>query len=355
MLLRLRRFVRILGYLSIALGLFLAPLPAGAMIVSELSVELSGSWMRTSDGRSNVGMFLEINVPLDPQRPSSVHGALLQDEQTTPPEDVPLDPLERDNADTPVGEDSRDSAWGEAVPGGPVLPEPLQIERQFVADLTTAALVAQGCDEAWSRLENLGTRNRASALLPEVALRAGRERDTALRLTPTDTDPYRYTMSGASNLLLEGRLSWRLGRLLFSSEDLGIERLKLARSRERQRVVERAVVVLFQWLRAQSELSTGRRLTQRRARAAHWEITQAELRLDVLTAGWFSAHRPPLNAAQALQTDGGPRSLGQSDSAATAAPPSGSRVPSKTPNPNHQDSASPKAAVLPQTPGTKRP
>ncbi len=238
-------------------------------------------------------------MPLDPPRPSPVHGALLQDEQTTPPEDVPLDALERDNGDAAPEADPAASIWGEAAPAGVPLPEPLQIDRQFLTDLTQAALAAQGCDDAWSRLEHLGTRNRASALLPEVALRAGRERDTALRLTPTDTDPYGYTMSGATNLLLEARLSWRLGRLLFSSEDLGIERLRLARSRERQRVVERTMAVLFHWLRSESELSTGRRLTLRQARAARWERTQSEMRLDVLTGGWFSAHRPVPVAAPA--------------------------------------------------------
>jgi len=340
-----RRFVRPLRYVCVALGGLLVARPAAAMIISELSVELSSSWMTTSDGRSNLGMFLEINVPLDPQRPSPVHGALLQDEQTTPSEDVPLDQLERDNVDDVSEQDAQVSAWGGAISKDPALPEPLQIDRQFVTDLTQAALTAQGCEEAWSRLEHLGTRNRASALLPEVALRAGRERDTALRLTPTDTDPYRYSMSGATNLLLEGRLSWRLGRLLFSSEDLGIERLKLARSRERQRVVERALAVLFQWLRAQSELSSPRRLTLRRSRAARWELTQSELHLDALTGGWFSAHRPAPIAAQTplpSPTEEHPRSSTQSEPPQPIQSPSGSRVPPKTPDTKSSPPVTPK-------------
>jgi len=249
--------------------------------------------VRSSDGRANSAIFLELNVPLDPRRPSPVHGGLLEDEQTTPVEDVPLDVLERDNVES-ENLDPNDAAWGEGVRPVPSAVDPLTLGRQYLADITEAALEAQGCEEAWTRLEHLGTRNRASALLPEVALRAGRERDTALRLAPTETDPYQYTMSGATNLLLEGRLSWRLGRLLFSTEDLGIERLRLARSRERQRVVERTMAVLFRWLRAKSELASGRKLTARQARAAKWECTQTEMRLDVLTAGWFSAHYPAL-------------------------------------------------------------
>jgi hypothetical protein len=113
-------------------------------------------------------------------------------------------------------------------------------------------------------------------------------------LTPTDSDPFRYIQSDASNTLLEGRLAWRLGRLLFSSEDLGLERLKLARARERQRLVERTLVVLFQWLRAQAELAAVRKAASRAARIARWEAMQAALRLDVMTAGWFSAHSAAL-------------------------------------------------------------
>ena len=273
-------------------GLFLLwSFGANALITSELSLDARGVWYRDSYGRSNFGLLLELNVPLDPKRPSSVHGSLLQDERDTPVDEVPLDPLERDSAET--GSDTApDSTWGDAVGREGSLAEPMVFDSKFVADLTTAALVAQGCDAAWSRLETLGSRNRASALLPEVTLRAGREQDTALRLTPTDADPYRYTQSDASNVLLEGRLAWRLGRLLFSSEDLGLERLKLARSRERQRVVERTLAVLFQWMRAQSELVTRRRSPRRASRVARWEALQAAMRLDAMTAGWFTAHLP---------------------------------------------------------------
>ncbi len=342
MCLQARQFIRRLGTRCLPIAWLLVSANANALITSEMSLELSGSLVTTSYGQSTLGMFLEINVPLDPRRPAAVHSALLQEEQTTPPEDVPLDVLERDNVDANIETVPGDAAWGEAAPQGPVLPEPLQIDRQFLADLTQAALVAQGCDEAWARLEHLGTRNRASALLPEVALRAGRETDTALRLTPTDTDPYRYTMSGATNLLLEGRLSWRLGRLLFSAEDLGIERLRLARSRERQRVVERTMAVLFRWLRAESELASRRRLTPRQARAARWERTQSELRLDVLTAGWFSAHRPALVAPPASDVDS-PAPAPVRPDADAAVPSSDVRVPSKPPNPAKPKSAAPAA------------
>ena len=271
---------------AIAVASLLIPVRAAALISSELSVDVRGAWLRASDGQSSLALLLELNVPLDPVRPSAVNGSLLQDEQTTPVDEMPLDPLERDNST----EDVRDAALDAAIGRRATVVEPLQVSPEFVAELTAAALVAQGCDAAWARLESLGTRNRVSALLPEVSLRVGREQDTALRLTPTDSDPFRYVQSDASNTLLEGRLAWRLGRLLFSSEDLGLERLKLARARERQRLAERTLVVLFQWLRAESELAAVRKTASRTARIARWEAMQAALRLDVMTAGWFSAH-----------------------------------------------------------------
>jgi hypothetical protein len=295
--------------------LLLAPRRAHALIGSELSLEIRGGWLTTSDGRSSLGLLLEINVPFDPVRPAPANGALLQDEQTAPLDEVPLDPLERDSPDA-SGDDWHDVAWERAVSQRAGLAEPLTVPAEFVSALTAAALAAQGCDIAFARLESLGTRNRASALLPEVSLRAGRERDTALRLTPTDTDPYRYTQSDASNMLLEGRLAWRLGRLLFSSEDLGIERLRLARSRERQRVIERTLAVFFRWMRAQAELVRIRNVPRRTIRVARWEATQAALHLDATTAGWFSAHAEEMlrHAAGAEEGKSAPVSSPPADS-----------------------------------------
>lgn len=306
---------------------------AQALITSEMSVELRGTWYQSWLGSSNYGLFLEVNIPFDPKRPSAVHGALLQDEQTTPVDEIPLDPLERDNLDG-ANDENQSSPWGESVVGG-VAFEPIELDHQFVADLIVAALVAQGCDAAWSRLESLGSRNRASALLPEVSLRAGREQDTALRLTPTDTDPYNYTQSNGGYVLLEGRLAWRLGRLLFSPEDLGLERLKLARARERQRVTDRLLTVLLQWMRAQSMLRSPGKAPRRVVAAARWGLVQATLRLDSMTAGWFSAHRPDISGAITRQPAGDPIAAPRAVDAADAPPAS---VPTP-PRPKKAESA----------------
>jgi hypothetical protein len=59
-------------------------------------------------------------------------------------------------------------------------------------------------------------------------------------------------------------------------------------------VVERTLSLFFQWLRAQSELTVSRKRS-RRLRALRWDAAQATMRLDALTAGWFS-----VNANRAL-------------------------------------------------------
>jgi len=98
----------------IALACLLIPGQAAALISSELSVDVRGAWLQTFDGQSSLALLLELNVPLDPVRPSAVHGSLLQDEQTTPVDEVPLDPLERDNPESSM-EDVRDAQWDTAI------------------------------------------------------------------------------------------------------------------------------------------------------------------------------------------------------------------------------------------------
>ncbi len=308
--------------LAFAACLLLGTQPARALITSEMSVDVRGAWSRASDGRSGIALLLELNVPLDPQRPYFSHGSLAQDESTTPVDEVPLDPLERDEPDP--SDERKDEASEQRVENAAFTAEPPVVTGRFLNELTAAALLAQGCDEAWSRLEGLGSRNRLSALLPEVSLRAGREQNSSLRLTPTDSDPFRYAQSDASNMLLEGRVAWRFGRLLFSSEDLGIERLRLARARERQRVVERTLSVFFQWLHAQVELSQLRKRSSR-MRALRWGAAQAAMRLDALTAGWFSAH---LTRALPLLTRIQPGSA-ESSPDPSRAPPTAPPVPQR--------------------------
>ncbi|MGC4069931.1 MAG: hypothetical protein QM784_35795 [Polyangiaceae bacterium] len=239
-----------------------------------------------------------------------------RDLESAPLTDVPLDPLERDEVSPPEPSSSasvrsrgqKTKALAEASDVAFVL------STKFVEDAVQAALSAQGILPTLRRLEGLTSRARASALLPEVRFRAGRDVDQSLRLSPTEDDPYRYTQSGGVSFVLEGQATFRLSRLLFANEELGIERLLLAQARERQRVTEGLVEELLRWQQAYRVLAS-KALASSRVEA---ELFESTLRLDVMTGGWFSAHAP-----------GDPAVLGRSTSAGQIDPHPSNGMPSR--------------------------
>lgn len=161
----------------------------------------------------------------------------------------------------------------------------LRLARQTVAQ----ALLAQNSAEGGERLESLRSRARSSAWLPELRLRAQTSQDEALRLTPTDTDPFRYTQSGQNTLLFEAGATFRLNRLLYADEELAIERARVQRAQERLELEQQIIKLIFEWqgARIKSALLVG---TEEEAAQAGLKALDLEARLDALTAGWFSLH-----------------------------------------------------------------
>jgi len=217
--------------------------------------------------------------------------------ETAPGLEVPLDPLERDEPGATNAR--RRLRGGQTKQVESSRNVPFVLSSAFVRQCVEAALVAQGIAAAFGRLDSLASRARTSTMLPDTRLRAGRDRDQSLRLTPTEADPYRYTQSGGVSLVVEASVTWRLGRFLFASEELSIERLRLAQSRERQRVTLASMNELLVWQAA-----------WRRAQAAGdgpinavEDLFESTLRLDVLTDGWFSAHQPVTGLRQSLDKD----------------------------------------------------
>jgi hypothetical protein len=171
-----------------------------------------------------------------------------------------------------------------------------------------AALRVGGSGRARTRLDSLESRARSSAALPELSLRAARSTDESLRLTPTIDDPYRYSQAGGTSLLFEARLGWKLDRLVFADEELGVERLRGERARAEVRLVERVLVLLFAWERARAaradpDLGEAERLL------AELEILKAEVSLDLLTGGWFTSRaRSAGSEAMARERSGSSKS-----------------------------------------------
>jgi hypothetical protein len=145
-----------------------------------------------------------------------------------------------------------------------------------------------------ANIDSMGTRARASAALPELRLRAMRSLDESGRVTLSDTDPYRYTESGAATNWLEARLTFRLDRLLFADDELSLERIRIERSELRSRTAAKVLQALFEWQRAYALVQEPSASTAEHFAAVLREL-EASAILDVMTDGWFGRFRASLD------------------------------------------------------------
>src|SRR5450631_1843773 len=149
------------------------------------------------------------------------------------------------------------------------------------------ALASAGYMDARTRLTSLSARSRNSAALPELRLRALRTTGQTLRLTPTTDDPYRYSTAGAAELAFEARLTWHLDRLVFSNEEVGIERLRSEWNASEHKLIEHVLLQLALWQRSRVRAADVDSEPEVRE-TAELEAIGAAVELDVLTDGWFS-------------------------------------------------------------------
>jgi hypothetical protein len=149
------------------------------------------------------------------------------------------------------------------------------------------ALLSAGYLDVRTRLGSLAARSRSSAALPELRLRALHSTGQTLRLTPTTDDPYRYTQAGTSELAFEARLTWHLDRLVFSNEEVSIERLQNERDAAERRLIDRVLTRLSLWQRSRVRAADVDSEPDVRE-TAELEAIGAAAELDVLTDGWFS-------------------------------------------------------------------
>lgn len=172
--------------------------------------------------------------------------------------------------------------------------------------LVTAAQGEARLQQAERRLSSLATRARASALLPELRLRAARVTDEEERLAPTDYDPTRRLASVSSSLWLEARATFRLDRLVFADEEAGLERLKRELREERARLSATVLAHVAALARAHARANDASLPEAERALA--WlSVVEHESALDELTGG---ASRAVLRAA-APRADASARALGR--------------------------------------------
>jgi hypothetical protein len=149
------------------------------------------------------------------------------------------------------------------------------------------ALAVAGYYSARTRLSSLSGRARSSAVLPELRLRTLRSTGQNLRLTPTADNPYGYTQAGTSELLFEARLTWHLDRLVFSDQEVSLERLQNERDAAERKLVDHVLERLASWQRSRVRAADEDSDPEVR-QTAELETLGAAVELDVLTDGWFS-------------------------------------------------------------------
>jgi hypothetical protein len=253
-------------------------------------------------------------------------------------DDVPLDPLERDEVAATVTHQNESRRHRDELTQSEEADETstqFVLSSSFVQKTIDAALATQGIHATLGRLESLTNRSRSSALLPEVRFRIGRDVDQSLRLAPTAEDPYRYTQTGGVSYVVEGAATFRLNRLLFASEELSVERLRLAQNRERQRITELVFDELLVWQKAYLGVTSA----SANVRRARLRLKESALRLDVLTGGWFSEHEPVVSQGTpttSTEPDKSPRANGLATPVTPVVDPGirgKSRITTKLPSP----------------------
>jgi hypothetical protein len=233
------------------------------------TLELRASYRQSDLGdRETLGLIV-LSVPLE----------RLSASKAPPPRAAP--------SPTDAGAGARTSTEPRAPESEPAVELVPLVTPELARAAVRAALAAAGKRAARARLDSLEGRARTSALLPELSLRAARTTDESLRLTPTADDPYRYTQAGAAALLFEARVAWKLSRLAFADEELAVERLRGERARVEAALIEKVLSALFKWQKA-LVLSADPLLDPEQRVLHAIAAAEAEVVLDVLTAGWFA-------------------------------------------------------------------
>lgn len=162
-------------------------------------------------------------------------------------------------------------------------PPPTPLSATAMRALVAAAIHQAGLDRD-DQLDSLATRARLSALAPEVRLRAYRGIDTGARVYRSDDLADRWTGSDGTTTLFEGRLSWRLDRLVFADEEVAIERIRAERAEAKQKLTGRVLELALRWQRARRTASDVEAMPHDRDEAAAISV-ETLVALDALTGG----------------------------------------------------------------------
>lgn len=257
-----------------------------------LEVTLSGYSELGAQSRGYGGL-LTLSVPLDNFAFTSLAQSAEEpeDPEFSDPDYEQSEPLPTGSDQKPAPEPQRARNLSPQGTGSSAEPTESVRLREPVLDLAFVRRLMNAAQQEFmqgeQRLSALDSRATTSAWLPELKLKAGHNSDQSLRLTPTETDPGRYQVSGAADLRLEAQATWKLHRLVFATEELTVERLRVQLEEQRKRQMAQLLELLLAWRTAfmneqKPDLADDERWL--------WRIktAQAALELDVLTHGAFS-------------------------------------------------------------------
>ena len=169
----------------------------------------------------------------------------------------------------------------------------IQLDPALARATVAAAWRAVGLGVDDAKIDAIVSRARQSAALPETRLRAMRLVNESGHVDTTSTsNDIRYYDAAGANLWLEARLTWHLDRLLYADDEPTLERVRLERIEARGRVAAKIMEALFQWQHALVDVRDAPAGT-REELDARMRALEAEVVLDVLTAGWFTRARRP--------------------------------------------------------------
>ena len=167
--------------------------------------------------------------------------------------------------------------------------------RSLLHELLSRAEVSSGLVVASTAISKAVHRARLSGLAPELRLRGVHGLDRTRSLEQNGGYYGDSVQRDGYDALVEARLTFRLGRLLFARQEPTMQRLKLQVLNERKKLHLQVVQALTRWAEANGKLTLESQgvlqLHPDEVYAARVSRLQWELELDVLSGGWFTLQR----------------------------------------------------------------
>ncbi|MCB9547178.1 MAG: hypothetical protein H6706_15210 [Myxococcales bacterium] len=145
--------------------------------------------------------------------------------------------------------------------------------------------------------DNMRTRTRTRALLPDLSVQVTKDLDdesrsvTSFTLDSNNTtraEKVSATETKDDGLQVRGEVRWKLGDLVFNSQETAVARENRYSAKERQKLLQTVTQVYFERRRAQLDLLLSPPAEAGARALAELKIAQLTGELDALTGGRFS-------------------------------------------------------------------